>query len=95
MDWIFIVKWLLATGGVLGLVFLVFYLSGKNFKRKGRDLEILEGLPLGNRQGIYLIRALDRILVVGISSNGMQVLSEFTSPLPEKDDSVATAKEGN
>ncbi len=95
MDWIFTIKWLLSTVGVLGLVFLIFYLSGRNYKRKGRDLEIIEGLPLGNRQGIYLIRAKDRILVVGISNNGMQVLSEFTSQKPEEDKNVAATKEGN
>lgn len=77
MDWTFAFKWLLATGGVIGLIFLVFSFGGKKLFRKGRDLEILEGVSLGNRQGIYLVRAKERILVIGISHGSMQVLTEF------------------
>lgn len=95
MNWTFTLKWLFSTIGVLGLVYLAFYLSNKSFKRKGRDLEILEGLPLGSKQGIYLVRARDRILVIGITASGMQVLTELANNSPQKDEAIAVTKEGN
>ncbi len=95
MDWTFTLKWIFSTIGVLGLVYLAFYLSNKNIKRKGRDLEILEGLPLGSKQGIYLVRARDRILVIGITASGMQVLTEFANDSLKKDEAIAVTKEGN
>lgn len=77
MDWTFTLTWLGATFGIIGLIYLVFFVAGKKLVRKGRDLEIIEALQLGNRQGIYLVRVKNRILVIGITNNGMQVLSQF------------------
>ena len=95
MDWTFAIRWILATVGVIGLMLVVFYLSGRNMKRKGSDLEILEGLPLGNRQGIYLVRVRDRLFVIGITPTSMQLLCELEEDGKKKDSARAEIKEGN
>jgi flagellar biogenesis protein FliO len=77
VDLTYLLKWLGATLGVLGMIYLLYFLAGKKIAKKGRDLEIVEALPLGNRLIIYLVRVKDRILAVGVSPAGMHVLTQF------------------
>ncbi len=45
--------------------------------RPDASLEVLETLPLGGRRAVYLVRALDRVLVVGASDNGLSTLCDL------------------
>jgi flagellar protein FliO/FliZ len=47
-------------------------------------LDILSSAPLGPRRTIYLVRALDRVLVIGASEAGLQVLSDMGEGSVEK-----------
>lgn len=66
-----------------GLVLLFIYLLGLYLRRipvllpKGRRMEVLEKIPLGSRQMLYLIRIDGEDLLLGTSEKGMSLLKEF------------------
>lgn len=43
----------------------------------GAGMEVLETLPLGGRRAVYLVRALDRLLVVGATDHGLATLCDL------------------
>ena len=49
---------------------------------RGRLVEVAEVLPLGGKKFIYTLRAIDRLLVVGVTSEKMQLLCELEEPDP-------------
>lgn len=84
MDLTYILTWFGATIGVIGLIYLLYFVVSKKIPQRNRDLEILEALQLGNRQSIYLVRVKNRILTIGITGSGMQVLSQFDEASKEE-----------
>ncbi|MDD4263579.1 MAG: flagellar biosynthetic protein FliO [Firmicutes bacterium] len=84
MDLTYILTWFGATIGVVGLIYLLYFVVSKKIPQRNRDLEILEALQLGNRQSIYLVRVKNRILTIGITGSGMQVLSQFDEASKEE-----------
>lgn len=66
-----------------GLVLLLIYLLGLYLRRlpflntEGKRLKVLERVPLGQRQGLYLIRIDDHDLLVGITEGGVKLLKEL------------------
>lgn len=83
-----ILQQLLAVGLVLGALFaLVWVMKRKGWARSGlrnsRDahsqLEVIERLALTPQHSVHLIRLADRILLVGLSPGGCNVLD--TAPL--------------
>lgn len=71
-----------------GLVLLLIYLLGLYVRRlpllqpKGKRIEVLERIPLGPKQGLYLIRIDEQLVLLGVSEGGMELLKE----LGERDD---------
>ena len=45
--------------------------------RPGAGMEVIETLPLGGRRAIFLVRALDRLLVVGATDQGLSTLCDL------------------
>lgn len=66
---------------VCGLAWLVIkfglarWLQRKTPESAG--MEVLETLPLGGRRAIFLVRALDRLLVVGATDQGLNTLADL------------------
>lgn len=78
------VKMLVSLFVVLGLVILTLYLIKKYFPNTGggRDpalklARIIEKLPVSQKHSIYLVWAVDRLLVLGVCGNSMNLLSEI------------------
>jgi flagellar biogenesis protein FliO len=77
---------IVAVMAVLGLLLLVLtLLRRKGFARfpigRGgaapRRLELLERAPLTAQHSVHLIRLADRLLLVGVSPSGCQLLESF------------------
>ena len=66
---------------IIGVVFLLRrYVFGRNGTgNAGGEIKVLSTTFLGPKKSIYLVRVLNRILVLGVSESQMQTLSEFTS----------------
>jgi len=46
--------------------------------RPGGYLSLLEGLPLGPKQGVYLVRAADQVLVLGVTEANITLLGTIS-----------------
>ncbi|HTY57828.1 MAG TPA: flagellar biosynthetic protein FliO [Bacteroidota bacterium] len=85
MEWI-IVRTLLSLAAIvalmLGLAFLVrkYLHAGKGLRRSLVDVELLGHRSLQPRTAVYVLKVLNRVIVVGASEHGMQTLSEITDP---------------
>jgi flagellar biogenesis protein FliO len=70
---------LLLVVSILAYIAIRFGLS--RWFKEGRDVEghldLVASLPLGGRRTVYLVRALDRILVVGASEAGLTRLADL------------------
>ena len=66
---------------IIGVVFLLKrYVFGRNGTGKAEsEIKILSTTFLGPKKSIYLVRVLNKVLVLGVSESQMQTLSEFTS----------------
>lgn len=51
----------------------------KNFNLKSKYMEVIDNLPLGNDKGIYIIRAPQGLLMIGVSSKGVYILDRLDS----------------
>lgn len=78
--------WALAI--VLGLLFLIFYV----LRRVGRKTPLLAGPSLGKVLGrvhltrnssLHFVKTADRVLVVGVTDNGISLVSDFDAALFE------------
>ena len=85
MEWI-VLRTLISLAAIialmLGLAFLgkKYLHAGKGSRRSLVDVEILGHRSLQPRTAVYVIRVLNRVIVVGTSDHGMQTLSEMSDP---------------
>jgi flagellar protein FliO/FliZ len=84
MEWLF-VKMLLSLGAVLALMFGVMYLL-KRFVMPGSQapgqqiaIDVLGRKALQPKKSVVVLKVADRIVVVGVSEQGMQTLTEFSA----------------
>jgi len=82
MEWIF-VKMILSLGAVLALMFGMMYVL-KRFVVPGAqtpgqriDIEVLGRKALQPKKSVVVLKIADRVVVVGMSDQGMQTLTEF------------------
>jgi flagellar biosynthetic protein FliO len=85
MDWLFF-KTFLSLGLVIGLIVVVLYLM-KKFLYGGRAANIASGnmkllghLAIQPKKVIYLVKVVDKVFVVGVAENSMQMLGEINNP---------------
>lgn len=83
MEWL-VVKTVLSLGAVLGLMFVLVLLLRK-FVYRGRagaaesvEIEVLGQRMLQPRRSVYVLRIMDKIVVVGMSEHGMHTLTELS-----------------
>jgi flagellar biogenesis protein FliO len=86
-----VIKTLLSLGAVLALMLGLAFLLKKYVYRTGTaptdrvQVDLLGQRSFGPRRSVYVLRVLDRVLVVGMSEHGMHPLAE----LPAQDGEVA------
>ncbi|MDH3252393.1 MAG: flagellar biosynthetic protein FliO [Ignavibacteria bacterium] len=84
MEWV-LVKTILSLAAVLGLmvgvVFLLrrFFTVGGSASSSEIDIRVLGTRTLQPKRSVCVVGVLNKVLVVGISEQGMQTLTEFTS----------------
>lgn len=71
---------------VVSLIFLailfgsLYYLRKRGFGmvfKKGKNIEIIESMPLGQGKGIYIVKIYDKRFIIGVTQNGFSVISSF------------------
>ena len=67
---------------VIGIFFLAWYIPHLiarrgNFTSRGRNVAILEKLPVSRDSYIMLVKAFDKIVLVGVTPGGMTTLKEL------------------
>lgn len=77
-----IIKLLLTLFIIILFFFLAYVVTrvvaGSNFLGvKGKNIRILEKLPVSKDSSILLLRAVDKVLVVGVTPSGMTTLREL------------------
>jgi flagellar biogenesis protein FliO len=95
MEWL-ILRTLLSLAGIialmLGLAFVVkkYLHAGKGARRSLVDVDLLGHRSLQPRTAVYVLKVLNKVMVVGTSDHGMQTLSEITDPevLASLEDSI-------
>jgi flagellar biosynthetic protein FliO len=79
-----LVRTVLSLGAVLALMLGVLYLVRRYVQGGSRstshlvEVELLGQRALGPRRSIQVLKVLDRVLVVGVSEQGMQALAELS-----------------
>lgn len=93
MEWLF-VKMLLSLGAVLALMFGIMYLL-KRYAMPGNQapgqqiaIDVLGRKALQPKKSVVVLKVADRIVVVGVSEQGMQTLTEFSAEECERPDAV-------
>ena len=83
---------LVVLGLVWGSAFLLrrWYQGEKRFGGRGRLIEVQDVVPLGGKRFVYTLKARDRLLVVGVTPENMQLLCEMDAvgEEPEADSDV-------
>ncbi len=85
MEWI-VLRTLVSLAAIIALMLGLAYLgkrylhAGKGARRSLVDVEILGHRSLQPRTSVYVIKVLNRVIVVGTSEHGMQTLSEMSDP---------------
>jgi flagellar biosynthetic protein FliO len=98
MEWIFL-KMILSLGAVLGLMFGLVYvlkrfvLPGGPAAQQPVTIEVLGRKALQPKKSVVVLKIAERVLVVGLSEQGMQTLTEFMAedlerPEPAMQDAV-------
>ncbi len=67
---------------VVLIIALVFFLKKFVYKRRGMQIsdgliKVIDTVYIAPKKSIQIIKALDRILIVGVTENQMQTLAEF------------------
>jgi flagellar protein FliO/FliZ len=70
---------------VIGLIFLAVWIIKKmapQLNRGGQTsaIKILSSNWLGPKKALFLVEVIDRIILIGVTDNSINTLSEFTSP---------------
>jgi flagellar biogenesis protein FliO len=93
MEWI-LVKTLLSLSGVIGLM-VALMMVAKKYMVAGRpgqsavvEVEILGQRALQPKRSVFVLKVLNKVIVVGMTEHGMQSLTEI-----EDADSLATVEE--
>ncbi|MCS7229926.1 MAG: flagellar biosynthetic protein FliO [Candidatus Kryptonium sp.] len=79
-------KTILSFGVVVILIFSLSYFLKKFYPALstssdyGIEMRIYKKLQIQPRKSIYLIKVLNKILVIGVSENSMNVLAEINDP---------------
>ncbi len=90
MEWIF-VKMLLSLGAVLGLMFgLVYLLKRFVLARPGQSgagisIDVLGRKMLQPKKSVVILRVAGKVLVIGLSDQGMHTLAELPDDSPAAD----------
>jgi flagellar biogenesis protein FliO len=85
MEWI-VLRTLVSLAAIIALMLGLAYLgkkylhAGKGARRSLVDVEILGHRSLQPRTSVYVIKVLNRVIVVGTSEHGMHTLSEMSDP---------------
>jgi flagellar biogenesis protein FliO len=85
MEWI-ILRTLLSLAAIVALMLGLAYVlkkylhTGKGSRRSLVEVELLGHRSLQPRTAVYVLKVLNRVIVVGASEHGMQTLSEITDP---------------
>lgn len=85
MEWI-VVKTLLSLAAVLGLMIAVvvvmkkFLFGGHVSSSSVVEMSVIGTMTLHPKRSIAVIKVMNKILIVGISEDGMQTLGEVTDP---------------
>jgi flagellar biogenesis protein FliO len=83
MEWVF-VKMMLSLAAVLGLMLAVamllkrFVLPGRIASGNRVPIDILGQKTLQPKRSVVILKVLDHVLVVGMSEQGMHLLTELT-----------------
>lgn len=89
MTWI-LVKSLLSLAGVLGLMFALAIVVKKIFFNdrlkpdSAIDIEILGSRTIAPKRMVYVLQVLDKVMVVGMTEQGMQTLAELDGPTAKR-----------
>jgi len=81
-----IVKTFLSFFLIITLMFLAFYILRKfhlpvsNFYSSEVGMRIYGRLQIQPRKSVYIVRVLNRILIIGVSENSINLLSEINDP---------------
>ena len=70
----------IALGIVLLLAWLsIRFLSGRlgSFGLKGRNIKVLETMPLGYKRSLHIVEVADKVLLLGSSDGGISVLAQL------------------
>ncbi len=84
MEWLF-VKMLLSLGAVLALMFGLMYvlkryvMPGAQAPGQRLEIEVLGRKALQPKKSVVALKIADRVVVVGVSEQGMQTLTEFAA----------------
>lgn len=73
----------MVIGGVLLLAYWYSRFLGKNYGKKnsGVNLKVLEQVRLGPDKQLILVRLQDHVYLLGVSQNGIQLLTELEGDL--------------
>ncbi len=55
----------------------------KNINLKSKYMEVIDNLPLGSDKGIYIIKAPQGLLMIGVSSKGVYILDKLDASQTE------------
>lgn len=64
--------------------------------RTGSNLKLIESLPLGNDKNIMIVKAADKVLLLGVTAQHVELISELdeqTLEIPLTDSTVPSFKE--
>lgn len=84
-----IVTLVLAMLGIIGLIFLTYYatrwLNRRVTATTGRSMQILERIMLGQDKSLIVVKAGEKILLLGVTAHHVDKIAEFSAeeyPLP-------------
>ncbi|MGO9482696.1 MAG: FliO/MopB family protein [Candidatus Kryptoniota bacterium] len=83
MDWL-IFKTFLTLALIIGLMFVILFIMRKYFQTKPRyvneNLKVLTSLAIQPKKTVYVIKAFNKVMMVGVSENSIASLGEITDP---------------
>jgi flagellar biosynthetic protein FliO len=87
MEWV-LLKTFFSLLLVLGLMYGLAFLYKKYFLAQGKqdssqvEIELLGRRTLGPKRSVAVLKVFDRVIVVGMTEDGMRTLSEMGDPRP-------------
>lgn len=90
MEWV-ILKMLFSLAAVLGLMFALMFVMKKFFYGSGAksssvvNIEVLGSRTLAPKRSVYVLQVMDKVIVVGMTEQGMQTLTEMDNSVIHKE----------